>query len=279
MSQTLPDAKKMAENRELTLAPTRKACDNEPKGNICSQEPPLGSTVNKGDTINVVVSTGAPKVSVPSVKGKTLDEAKQILGDDKYGFTVKTKYEESEEDPNTVLEQNPSLGDEVEKGSTITLTISKEKKQSVVPDVSRQSCEAAKAQMEANNLVGECVDTETDDQNLVGKVIQTTPTANTQADPGSKVQIQIGKAKQQSTVPNVFGRTVAEARQILGQAGFNNVQIAQGSDGSDDAKVISQDPGANNPVDSPDNTTVTLTTVKFGNNNGGNNGGGGLFGG
>ncbi|WP_328450444.1 Stk1 family PASTA domain-containing Ser/Thr kinase [Streptomyces sp. NBC_00386] len=279
VSQTLPDAKKMAENRELTLAPTRKACDNEPKGNICSQEPPLGSTVNKGDTINVVVSTGAPKVSVPSVKGKTLDEAKQILGDDKYGFTVKTKYEESEEDPNTVLEQNPSLGDEVEKGSTITLTISKEKKQSVVPDVSRQSCEAAKAQMEANNLVGECVDTETDDQNLVGKVIQTTPTANTQADPGSKVQIQIGKAKQQSTVPNVFGRTVAEARQILGQAGFNNVQIAQGSDGSDDAKVISQDPGANNPVDSPDNTTVTLTTVKFGNNNGGNNGGGGLFGG
>jgi serine/threonine-protein kinase len=279
VSQTLPDAKKMAENRELTLAPTRKACDNEPKGNICSQEPPLGSTVNKGDTINVVVSTGAPKVSVPSVKGKTLDEAKQILGDDKYGFTVKTKYEESEEDPNTVLEQNPSLGDEVEKGSTITLTISKEKKQSVVPDVSRQSCEAAKAQMEANNLVGECVDTETDDQNLVGKVIQTVPTANTQADPGSKVQIQIGKAKQQSTVPNVFGRTVAEARQILGQAGFNNVQIAQGSDGSDDAKVISQDPGANNPVDSPDNTTVTLTTVKFGNNNGGNNGGGGLFGG
>jgi serine/threonine-protein kinase len=279
VSQTLAGAQKMAENRDLTLAPTRKPCAEEPKGNICSQEPPFGSTVNKGDTINVVVSTGAPKVSVPSVKGKTLDEAKQILGDDKYGFTVKTKYEESEEDPNTVLEQNPSLGDEVEKGSTITLTISKEKKQSVVPDVSRQSCEAAKAQMEANNLVGECVDTETDDQNLVGKVIQTTPTANTQADPGSKVQIQIGKAKQQSTVPNVFGRTVAEARQILGQAGFNNVQIAQGSDGSDDAKVISQDPGANNPVDSPDNTTVTLTTVKFGNNNGGNNGGGGLFGG
>ncbi|WP_329300671.1 Stk1 family PASTA domain-containing Ser/Thr kinase [Streptomyces sp. NBC_00659] len=280
VSQTLPGAQKMAENRDLTLAPTRKPCANEPKGNICSQDPPVGSTVNKGDTINVVVSTGAPKVAVPNVTGKTLDEAKAILEDDKYGFTVKTKYEESEEEPNKVLEQNPSLGDEVEKGSTITLTVSKEKKQSTVPDVSGQSCDAAKTQMKANNLVGECVDTETDDPNLVGKVIQTTPTANTQADPGSKVQIQIGKAKQQSTVPNVFGKTVAEARQILQAAGFNNIQFAQGSDGSDDAKVISQDPGANNPVDSPDNTTVTLTTVKFGNNNGGNdNGGGGLFGG
>ncbi|MFB7242453.1 serine/threonine protein kinase [Streptomyces populi] len=280
VSQTLPDAKKMAENRELKLAPTRKPCDKEPKGNICSQEPPVGSKVNKGDTINVVVSTGAPKVSVPSVKGKDLDEAKQIL-EDKYGLNVKTKFEESSEKPNTVLDQDPSLGAEVEKGSTITLTVAKEKKQSVVPDVAGKNCDQAKAQMTASNLVGECVDTETDDQNLVGKVIQTTPTAGTPADPGSKVQIQIGKAKQQqqSTVPNVVGKTVAEARQILQQAGFNNIQFAQGSDGSDDARVFGQNPNADSPVDSPDNTVVVLTTLKIGGNNGGNNNGGGFLGG
>ncbi|WRZ91820.1 Stk1 family PASTA domain-containing Ser/Thr kinase [Streptomyces sp. NBC_01007] len=281
VSQSLPDAKRLADNRELKLSPTRKPCENEPKGNICSQEPVLGSKVNKGDTINVVVSTGAPKVAVPNVTGRTLDEAKQILGDDKYGFTVKTKPEESTETPNTVLDQNPKLGDEVEKGSIITLTIAKEKKQSVVPDVSGKSCDDAKAQMQANNLVGECVDTDTDDQNLVGKVIQTTPTANTPADPGSKVQIQIGKAKQQqqSAVPSVVGKTVAQARQILQQQGFNNIQFAPGSDGSDNATVIGQNPNGNTPVDSPDNTTVVLTTVNIGNNNGGNNnGGGGLFG-
>ncbi|MFI0964291.1 Stk1 family PASTA domain-containing Ser/Thr kinase [Streptomyces sp. NPDC021080] len=280
VSHTLSDARQMADNRDLKLSPTRKPCDKEPKGNICSQSPTFGSTVKKGDTINVVVSTGAPKVVVPNVTGKTLDEATKILGADKYGFTVKTKFEESEEAPNKVLEQNPSLGDEVEKGSTITLTISKEKKQSTVPDVAGQSCDVAKTQMTANNLVGECVDTDTDDPNLVGKVIQTTPTANTQADPGSKVQIQIGKAKQQTTVPSVVGKTVAEARQILQGAGFNNIQFQPGSDGSDDATVIRQDPNANSPVDSPDNTTVTLTTVKLGNNNnGGNNNGGGFFGG
>ncbi|WP_406838024.1 Stk1 family PASTA domain-containing Ser/Thr kinase [Streptomyces sp. AHU1] len=280
VSQTLSDARKMAENRELKLDPTRKPCDKEPKGNICSQEPPVGSKVKKGDTISVVVSTGAPKVSVPSVKGKTLDEAKRIL-EDKYGLNVKTKFEESSEEPNTVLDQDPSLGEEVEKGSTITLTVAREKKQSTVPDVTGKTCDQAKVQMQANNLVGECVDTETDDQNLVGKVIQTTPSANSSADPGSKVQIQIGKAKQQqqSKVPNVFGKTVAEARQILQQAGFNNIQFAPGSDGSDDAKVINQNPGGDSPVDSPDNTVVVLTTVKFGNNNNGGNDGGGFLGG
>ncbi|MET8136007.1 MULTISPECIES: Stk1 family PASTA domain-containing Ser/Thr kinase [unclassified Streptomyces] len=279
VSQTLPDAKKMADNRELKLSPTRKPCEKEPKGNICSQDPAVGSTVKKGDTIKVVVSTGVPKVAVPDVTGLTFDKAKAQL--EGKGFTVEQKTQESDQRPGVVISQDPTGDKDAAKGATITLTVAAEKKKSTVPDVTGKSCDEAKAQMTASNLVGECVDTDTDDQNQVGKVIQTTPQAGTQADPGSKVTIQIGKAKQQqqSTVPPVVGKTVGEARQILQQQGFNNIQFAQGSDGSDDATVIGQNPNGNSPVDSPDNTTVILTTVKLGGNNGGNNGGGGLFGG
>ncbi|MEU4086006.1 Stk1 family PASTA domain-containing Ser/Thr kinase [Streptomyces aureus] len=279
VSQSLQDAQDMADNRDLKLAPTRKPCEKEPKGNICSQNPAFGSKVHKGDTINVVVSTGVPKVTVPDVTGLTFEKAKSQL--EGKGFTVEKKTQESDQTPGVVISQDPKGDKEAAKSSTVTLTVATEKKQSTVPDVTGKSCDEAKAQMTANNLVGECVDTDTADPNQVGKVIQTTPTANSQADPGSKVQIQVGKAKQQSTVPSVVGKTVAEARQILQGAGFNNIQFAQGSDGSDDARVINQDPQANSPVDSPDNTTVTLTTVKLGNNNNGgnNNGGGGFFGG
>ncbi|MCT9005289.1 Stk1 family PASTA domain-containing Ser/Thr kinase [Streptomyces rhizosphaerihabitans] len=278
VSQTLPDAKRLADNRDLKLSSTRKPCENEPKGNICSQDPALGSKVKKGDTINVVVSTGVPKVAVPDVTGLTFDKAKAQL--EGKGFTVEQKTQESDQTPGVVISQDPRGDTEAAKKSTVTLTVAAEKKQSIVPDVSGKNCDQAKAQMQANNLVGECVDTDTDDQNLVGKVIQTTPTANTPADPGSKVQIQIGKAKQQqqSAVPSVVGKTVAQARQILQQQGFNNIQFAPGSDGSDNATVIGQNPNGNTPVDSPDNTTVVLTTVNIG-NNGGNNGGGGFIGG
>ncbi|MGW1063869.1 Stk1 family PASTA domain-containing Ser/Thr kinase [Streptomyces aureus] len=278
VSQSLQDAQDMADNRDLKLAPTRKPCEKEPKGNICSQNPAFGSKVHKGDTVNVVVSTGVPKVTVPDVTGLTFEKAKSQL--EGKGFTVEKKTQESDQTAGVVISQDPNGDKEAAKGSTVTLTVATEKKQSTVPDVTGKSCDEAKAQMTANNLVGECVDTDTADPNQVGKVIQTTPTANSQADPGSKVQIQVGKAKQ-TTVPSVFGKTVAEARQILQGAGFNNIQFAQGSDGSDDAKVINQDPAANSPVDSPDNTTITLTTVKLGNNNNGgnNNGGGGFFGG
>ena len=275
VGQTKAEAKQQASNVDLVLAFTSKACDNQPKGKICSQSPKSGS-VKKNSTINLVVSTGAPKVQVPGVIGLSLDEAQTKLEGDDYKFVVKTKTRESTEDPNTVLDQDPTGGKEVQKGSTITLTIAKAAEKSTVPDVSGKSCDEAKAQMTANNLVGNCTEVDTTDANLVGKVVSTSPVANTQVDKNSAVQIQIGKQAQQKTaVPNVVGQTVAVAKQTLQSAGFTDIQFSGSQD--DTAIVFKQEPKANEQVDNPGGTTITLTTVGgTGNNNGGN---GGFFGG
>ncbi|MFJ9633507.1 Stk1 family PASTA domain-containing Ser/Thr kinase [Streptomyces sp. NPDC101175] len=279
VGQTYDTAKTMAVNSGLKLAePTRKTCENAPKGSVCSQDPKAGADVKKGDTVNLVVSTGAPKVVVPSVLGQNVDDATTTLEGDKYQFKVETKQKVSAEDPGTVLEQNPKLGAEVEKGTTITLTVAKAQAKSTVPDVSGKSCDDAKAQMTANNLVGNCTEVDTSDPNLVGKVVSTDPQANTQVDKNSTVNIQIGKSTQVQ-VPNVVGQTVKNAKQQLQQQGFTNIQFADGSDQSDNAFVTQIDPGAGNTVD-PSSTTITLTTLSVGNgnNNGGNNNGG-IFGG
>ena len=282
VGESKESAQQRAENADLELTFSSKPCDNQSKGKICSQDPKAGVEVNKGDTISLVVSTGAPKVAVPSVTGLSLDEAKEKLESDRYQFDVQTETRESPEDPGTVLEQDPSTGDEVEKGSTITLTIAKATEKSTVPDVLGQSCDQAKAQMTANNLVGNCTEVETDDDSQVGKVIQTTPQAGTSAEKNSSVNIQIGKKKQQQKVkvPQVVGQTVGQAKQILAQQGFTNIQFAGGSDQSDNALVAGQNPGPNQEVDDPAATTITLQTVGVGGgNNGGNGGNGGIFGG
>ncbi|WP_327696179.1 Stk1 family PASTA domain-containing Ser/Thr kinase [Streptomyces sp. NBC_00459] len=282
VGQTQNDAKKAAVNVELTLTFTNKACEDEPKGNICDQDPKAGVDVKKGDTIALVVSTGAPKVVVPSVLGDKVDDATKTLEGDEYQLDVKTVSKESPEDPGTVLEQSLKVGDEVEKGTTITLTVAKEEEKSTVPDVTGQDCDTAKQQMEANGLVGECTEIETEDDNQVGKVIATSPAANTEADPGSKVTIQIGKkAEEQKTkVPNVVGQTVGQAKQTLQAAGFTQIQFTQGSDQSDTAFVTAQDPGKDTEVDDPGSTQITLQSVGFGNGNGnnGDNDNGGIFG-
>ncbi|WP_405616374.1 Stk1 family PASTA domain-containing Ser/Thr kinase [Streptomyces sp. NBC_00076] len=274
------DARSQLTNSDLKVGTvTQKPCENQPKGSVCDQDPDFKAEVKKQTVVNLVISTGAPKVAVPSVLGKTVDEATSILEDDKYDFVVKTKEEVSTEEPGKVTDQDPDLGDEVEKGTTVTLTIAKAEEKATVPDVLGQSCDAAKAQMTANNLVGNCTDVETQDQNQVGKVIETTPSAGSQADKNSTVEMKVGKAAPKKTqVPSVVGQTVGQAKQTLQAAGFTNVQFADGSNQSDTAFVSQQDPQGNSEIDGdPAGTAVTLTTV--GGDGNGNGNGGGFFGG
>ncbi|MFD5253148.1 Stk1 family PASTA domain-containing Ser/Thr kinase [Streptomyces bobili] len=280
LGKTEAQARQQLANIDLKVGTvTPKPCEDQAKGNICDQDPDPKIEVEKNSAVNLVVSTGAPKVAVPSVLGKSLAEAKNILEDDKYQLVVETKDQISTEEPGTVLDQDPNLGAEVEKGSKVTLTVAKAEDKATVPDVLNQSCDQAKAQMEANNLVGNCVEVETQDPNLVGKVIGTTPQANSKADKGSQVQIQIGKApaNQQTQVPgNLQGMSLKDAKKALQDAGLNvgNVTV-----NDDNATVINSDPAPGSTVNR--GQTVNLVTIggNGGGDNGGNNGGTVFFGG
>ncbi|MER5525039.1 Stk1 family PASTA domain-containing Ser/Thr kinase [Streptomyces sp. NPDC002677] len=274
VGHTYADAQKMAVNSGLKLGtPTKKACDNAPKGSVCSQDPAATSDVNKGDTITLVVSTGAPKVAVPDVQGLTFDKAEEQLT--AKGFRVEKKTQVSEQTAGVVIGQDPVGDSEREKGTTITLTVAKAEEKSTVPDASGKSCDEAKALMVAAGLTGNCTQVDTTDPNLVNKVVSTDPQPGDQVKKNTAVNIQIGQAKQQTAVPEVRGQTVSQAKQTLQAAGFTKIQFNGNS--SDDAIVTNEDPQPNTGVDDPGNTTITLTTVGGNNNNGGNNNGGTNF--
>ncbi|SOD85178.1 Stk1 family PASTA domain-containing Ser/Thr kinase [Streptomyces sp. Ag109_G2-15] len=271
-------AQQMAKNSDLKLAePTRKPCANQPKGNVCSQDPTQGTDVKKGDTITLVVSTGAPKVAVPSVLGKSFDDAEALLESDKYQFNVKKKEEVSAEQANTVLKQDPDLGTEVQKGSTITLTVAKAEEKITIPsDVIGKSCDDAKAELQNLGLVPTCNDTATNNPDDDGKVLSTSPQAGGQVAKNTPIVINVGKVQgqQQTTVPPVQNRTLKDARKLLEQAGLQvNVQGSQ----DDNAIVVTSNPAQGSTVNQGD--TVTLFTVDQGGNGNGNNGGTNIFGG
>nr|WP_107904946.1 Stk1 family PASTA domain-containing Ser/Thr kinase [Streptomyces chartreusis] len=277
VGETESSARDLLGNVDLTIGKvTPKACEDQSKGKICSQTPGSKTKVDKNTTVDIVVSTGAPKVSVPDVEGLPYEKAKSDLEDK--GFDVQQKTEESDRNPGVVISQDPEGGTEQEKGSTITLTVAKEKEQSTVPDVLGKTCDEAKAQMEANDLSGNCQEVDTQDPNQVGKVISTSPTAGTQADKGDTVTIQIGKQaeQQQATVPTVTQLSLKDAKKALEQAGLSVGQISGSQD--DNAVVISQDPQPNTQV--AQGTAVNLVAFgQGGNNNGGGDNGGQIFGG
>ncbi|WP_432157210.1 Stk1 family PASTA domain-containing Ser/Thr kinase [Streptomyces sp. bgisy153] len=277
VDQTKTQAQQMATNADLQLKIEEKECENTETGKVCSQNPTAGTSVNKNETISLVVSTGAPKVPVPDVEGLSFEKAKSQL--EEKGFTVEKKTKESDQNPGVVLSQDPKRDTEREKGSTVTLTVSKEPAKSTVPDVLNRSCEDAKNQMRASDLEGVCVDVEVTDPNQDGKVIETSPGSGQEVKKGSQVQMKVGKLKQQEQVqvPQLQNQRLKDARKALQDLGLN-VAI-QGVD-DDNATVFSSNPPPGSTLNKGD--TVTLFTFGGGGGGGGgggnNDGGGGLFG-
>nr|AGZ94216.1 serine/threonine protein kinase [Streptomyces sp. MMG1121] len=233
--------------------------------------------MKKGDTITLVVSTGAPKVQVPDVRGAQFDAAESQLKDK--GFEVDRKDVESSQTPGVVITQNPQGGTEKEKGSTITLTVAKAVEKVTIPgDLVGKSCDDAKNELTQLGLAPSCNDSPTTDQTQDGKVLSTNPQAGQQVTKNTPIAINVGKfqgGQQQGQVPNVVTQTLKQAQQTLQQSGFTQIQVSGPTD--DKARVISQTPPQGTQAD-PSTTQIVLTTVDVG---GGNNNGntGGIFGG
>ncbi|MFJ5519005.1 Stk1 family PASTA domain-containing Ser/Thr kinase [Streptomyces griseoluteus] len=277
VGNTVDDARKMAEASDLKLGDiSRKPCENQPKGKICSQNPTAGSDVNKNDTITLVVSTGAPKVTIPSVIGLPFDQAREKLEGDDYQLTVKKETRVSSDTPDNVLDQDPTGGKQVQKGSTITLIVAKAEEKVAVPDVTGKSCDEAKAALQQAGLTPTCNDQPVPDPAQNGKVQSTNPPAGTQVKKNTPVSVNVGKndAPQQVQVPNVVQSSLKDARKTLQDLGL---QVnAQGPGAGDEKSTVLQQ---SVPPGTPANKGDTITLIVAGQDNGNGGGLGGIFGG
>ncbi|NEB79702.1 Stk1 family PASTA domain-containing Ser/Thr kinase [Streptomyces sp. SID14478] len=271
VGETFKDAEQKAGNVDLKVVRgDSMECEDQPKGKVCKQSPADGTKIDKNGTITVNMSTGAPKISVPDVTGLDYDEASSQLNDK--GFTnINKQTKESDRKEGTVISQDPDSG-KVEKGTEITLTVAKKKALVTVPQVAdgSLSCDDAKAKLQEAGLKGTCSEEENTTVDP-GKVFAQSLGANTQAQPDSTVTLKVAKAAAQKPVPGVQGQKLSDAKKMLQDAGFTNIQVT--GDQDDNARVVTQTPAANTPSD-PANTTVALTTIGGGGGNGGDDGGG-----
>ena len=98
----------------------QEASDKVEKGSVTRVSPGSGELVLQGSQITVYVSTGKPQVSVPNLLGNTIAEAKATLGSD---FTLKVTGDAT--DDAVIKTQDPAVGTQVDKGSTISVTAKK----------------------------------------------------------------------------------------------------------------------------------------------------------
>ena len=121
---TLEEATEELGKYELQVKEEREESATVQEGIVIRQEVDEGKEVNAGSTITLYVSKGPKKVTVVSVVGKDIEEAKKILTE--LPLEVNVIYTEDTTQSNgVVLKQSLDLGSVVDEGTSINLTVNK----------------------------------------------------------------------------------------------------------------------------------------------------------
>jgi eukaryotic-like serine/threonine-protein kinase len=119
---TLNAAREAAARGDFEVRRDESRPCQEEEGTVCTTNPGPGAEIDPGDTVRLIMSSGAEPVEVPDVTGDAFEDALEELQE--AGLDVAQEPEENaEEEPGTVLWQDPEGGSEAEPGETVTLTV------------------------------------------------------------------------------------------------------------------------------------------------------------
>ena len=95
-----------------------------PKGVIVNTRPPAGATLAPGGRVTLVVSIGAPTITVPDLNGLTLEEARTIL--EQAGLILGTYFRRtSGERAGTIIQQTPAPGTLSAPGAAVDVILAR----------------------------------------------------------------------------------------------------------------------------------------------------------
>ena len=173
-----------------------------PKGEVIRTSPADGEVVPKGFHVNLVVSSGPQQVKVPDVTSLTTAAAHSQLHN--AGLEFNDDQVTSDQPKGTVIAQDPAGGTTVNKGSSVTLTISKGPDTAPVPNVSGQgqTPDQATSTLQGAGFKVQVKEIPTKDQTQDGKVIRQRPQPGTQLKKGRTVVIYVGNFQQTTNPQN-----------------------------------------------------------------------------
>lgn len=197
----------------------------------------------------------ANMVTVPDVEDRPRSEVIAELEDLDLLVTVN---EEANPDiaRDNAIRINPAPGSQLQRNSTVILTVSSGREITEVPDVVGLSLEdASRALSDAGLSMSDSVEEEESSADSTGRVTQQNPPAGSQLSRGSRVTVTVGTGPRMIRVPsNLVGQDIEDVRSTLDAMGFD-VQVENVDSTETDGQVLSvSDEGNEIPADS----TVTV---------------------
>ncbi len=239
----------------------------------------ISSAVINEDKANV--SSESEYVTIPDVKGLSLDTAKEMIIT--AGFYCKTVEEENNSiENNHILSQSPAAGDKAEKGTTVNLVVSKQKKESKsetaassktepitieVPDVTNLSYEDAVNKLAQRGLIAD-IEYQNNDSVEANHVVSQSPSKG-KVDPQSKISLIISKGTDTSVfkVENYVGQNIDSVKAALEEndvkAVYSYVDIANST-----GNILSQNISPGSTIQKGSAITFTVSQKAYDYNTG-----------
>jgi beta-lactam-binding protein with PASTA domain len=213
----------------------------EPVDTIVSQDPENGGRAEKGSTISVTV-VGTQVADVPNIVGQGRDVAQSAL--QRAGFQVAVEESESSLDAKGIVTgQDPQGGSSVETGSQVTITVGTGPSTVKVPSVYGNTPDQATGILADYELELGTVSKDYTSEVAEGQIFYQDPAQGESIEPGSSVAVTVSLGPQQVEVPEVFGLTLAEAEDVVANAGFY-YNVVEVEDNEPEGTALSTEPGA-----------------------------------
>jgi serine/threonine-protein kinase len=192
--------------------------DTIPPDRVVKQHPAPGEKLAASEIVQLFVSTGAPLVDVPNVKGFSSADAQRVLGEAHFASKIVTRF--GSEPKDQVVDVNPPAGERARQNSIVTLTVSRGQQPATVPSLVSMNVDAARAALEKLGLRLDIVNRIQSDTIPENTIASQEPQGGAQVDPGSTISVDVSSGAPPAAVPDVGGKSPDDAGAALRAAGF-----------------------------------------------------------
>ncbi|MBN1192227.1 MAG: Stk1 family PASTA domain-containing Ser/Thr kinase [Coriobacteriia bacterium] len=199
---------------------------------------------------------GGGMVVVPTLSGLTEQQAQTALESAGLAIGEITTENSDTVQLGLIIRQDPEAGTKVEEGAAVNIVVSVGIAQVTVPDLAEMPEASAIEALRSADLEYDKTTDEYSAEIAKGLVIRTEPAIGTAVSKGTRIVLYVSAGVEQTKVPDVVGKTLAQAKSTLEAAGLTVTTTEAYSETVPKGSVISQKPDPNVVLES--GSTVTL---------------------
>ena len=217
-----------------------------------------------GGTMLVLNITNPPEVAMPNVVGLSKEEAQKEIENVKLKFEIEKEEYNKDVPEGFIISQDPTYMEKfnkVKQGSTVKVVVSKGEEKTTVPKVVGMEKDKAVKALEDAKLKVEIVE-ESSKKVQEGYVISQETSPDTEAFAGDTIKIHVSTGVEKATVPDVIGKSQADAKKTLEAQGFV-VAVTTAEDSSkENGIVLKQSIDSEKSVEKGSTITITVNNYE-----------------